>query len=56
MKVVVTELLIITADGMVMMVEVMAMMVEPLLFWKYMKVHNFCQELKHGYILLSANT
>ena len=53
-----SELLIIrlTADGMVVMVEMMVIMVDPLLFWKYMKIHIFFLELKHGYILQSANT
>ena len=32
-------------------VEAAAMMVDPLLFWNYMKIHNFFHELKYGYIL-----
>ena len=48
--------LIITADGMVVMVEVVVMMVDPLPFWKYKKIHKFFHELKHVYILQSVHT
>ena len=58
-KVVVTKLLIIwliiTADGMVVTVEVMALMEDPSILEVH-EVHKFFRELKHGYTLQSAYT
>ena len=46
----------ITADGMVMMVEVVAMMVDSLLFWKYIKGGLSLKPLKFEHIFIAVIT